>query len=326
MDSFIGYFQDRGVEIPRASLNSVRQVVLRYIFRLIGSTEFKKTILKLSPASDKSLILKISRDILKNGYIMKNIKLWLYCLSYHNLAGSRKRKEVADDFKILEQDYGLINVLRSIPEISKLHKYPSMELHEFDEVVGNQLRKLKPYIGKFVNKKMKYIQMFHTLSSADLCSDLMYEAIAVVMFYYPRIQNTQHLENIMKVKVRNTGCNMMDWYGNTKRCVELHRTINDSSMDALLEHEIVTDDHITKQVVTKLLMKYTDKRRDFLNLIMHYNKEFSDWLHERGVKLPNDELLERGNHKNYINYVLDYLEVDREAAQPFINQIKSMIE
>ncbi len=331
MDCLIEFISktDYEVDIPRNSISGLRRATVSYIFRIIGSTEYKKKLTTLLPTASKQTIINISRDILKNGYIMKNIKLWLYCLSYYDLTSSRKRKDIAKDFAVHDDDFILIKTIKDIPEIIKLHKFAAMELSDFDYTVGLTLISLKPYIGKFVNRKMRYIQMYHTMSASDLIGDLTCDALSVVMLYYPCIKSSEHLSNIMKVKIKNSGSNMMTWYGNTKRCVELCRTLGDSSqIDALIERDgaIVENEYVNNETVTKLMSMYSDKRKDFLFLIMNYDEKFSDWLRlKRNVKLPNDELLERGSSNKYIEYVLDYLKVDRVAAQPFIEKLKLML-
>lgn len=344
MDSVISLICSRigDVELKRSDLNTLREFSLLYIFRFIGSTAYKRALCSI-PSISKEAALIISRDLLKNGFIMKNIKLWLYCLSYYGLSSKygKKRDDTACDFGISSREYVLIPALRKLSEkFQTLHKkFKPLELDQLDGALTVACRKLKPYVGKYVNKKLRFIQIFHNFSGDDLAHELLCDGIGTALFYYPKICSDEHLLNIMKIKIRNSGSNMAEFYGNRKRCAELHRDFNMLNPMHSIERNIeastvtldgsqVTDDYsyILRESVRRLLSRYTDKRRDFLLLLMNYDEGFSLWLCTNGIStLPNDELLDRCTPGNYIKYCLDYLGVDYGAGLKFVAKLQYIL-
>jgi len=328
---------NRGVHLRGAPRWLFLEYTVLYMFRGISATQYKQ---KIRKHIELEHIMDIKADILNNGYLMKNVKLWLFA----------KANGEKGDFQIKKEDLPLASLLK-VPKVRALllrlgKKYKAFRLAHFDKVTDAVLSKLNRvgYIDKFVNRKMKFIRNAQSLETSDIALDIVCESLGSLYHWYPCYDNQLHFMNLFKKFIHNYGINYIKTYTTDKRSriqknkdgtffnntSDLSVAIYDESNVENLSTNFrgdVTDSTDLRLGVNQVMKSLSDKRRRFVQLLMGMPDEgFTEFLLASGIKLSNEDLLDKclkkGNIDKYVRLSLKYLNVSSGAGERFLESLR----
>lgn len=332
MDSCPGYFS-----LSNKAKSDITSACLEYMFRMHTVAKFKKRL-----ASYDLDTTRLRWALLSDGYLMKNLKMWIFHV-FKTGAQPRHFANIALDYGVIEEDTKLMRLVPTALRLKLLswaNKYRSLTVNQLDDAIEYTLDEVNSWTRRFIGKKMKFITQSHGITMDDIQADLKCEAMASVLYYYPCIENQLHLTNIVKCKIHNEGINFIKSQalddksrflrdagspnGFTNKLVPIDAAVqNPGYADNLSQSWGLSDLSFT---VEKLLAQYDGKRRRFLTLLMNYDADFSQYLMRIGAtKRPNDVYFEMVGMATYINHALDYLSVDRVKGQKFVEKVKKQL-
>lgn len=323
----------------------VNQTIL-YVFRFLSVAQCKS---KFESVVGYKIKLKDMRlSLLKDGYVMKNLKLYLY---YRYFNSKQSNLDMLRAFQVRKCDKDLYTYLlpetREYFEVLKERGYKPVTLYGFDQMLLSGLSSIRDFTRKFVNRKMKFIMSSQSQEVQDIASHLEIDSIQTVMYYYPAIQNSTHLTNIMKRSVHNYGINYIKTHCREKRgrigkdangdfVAKVFPIHSSSIMDELstVENSTLIDgtkeDTLSLQItVEKLLSKFSDKRQYFLKLLMgQYDLSFTQYLNSTSITTKDNDVYWERSHdlRDYIRHALDFLGVRETSGDKFIEHLRSVLE
>lgn len=294
------------------------RIVFNYLFGAISVKQFRQSV-------DSGISLKRRFDT--SGYILKNCRLYAYAAHTSRLQNGRVTVR-SDDFQVSAEDARFLRALNlsHIPH----QEYRAFTLSEYDSIIQVLLssKELKSNIGKFVNKKMRFIYRNSEKSYNDLCATLLTEALYGVYRAYPKYKTYNHMLNIAKTCLRNYGHTIIRQHG-----LQASRGTVISLSDVPLEvlegpgsgcsSEEGSENHFPSShfLYSKLVEEskhMTVKGRMFLHLSFGlYDEEFSDYL---GV--PNDKAMGRMSATSYQKKVRRFLNITDLQVGEFYEVIR----
>jgi hypothetical protein len=255
--------------------------------------------------------------VLWDGYIMRNLKLWLFRCHRRGLT----RKEglaLCKKFGLKKDDakayyYYLRYVKKSMPKIYSLCYSPK----KFEAWMAECIEEVNTFTMKFVYKKLKFVFSGQGLKAEDIAMDLYLKGMQALCFYMPRVETREHAVNIIKKVIANHGKNIIGKNTTQKagRIIAQHdgtdekstfaqwtnriMNIEAATTTAVLKERYRTNTHDvlsvpitgTKNVsehdyelsldVKKMLMQASPKRKQFLRLLMgEFDYDFTLWLRD----------------------------------------------
>lgn len=335
---------------PDISYKNIKRILgatLSYLLKGISSKELSGVILKYS-----NIIPIDYRRSLKHGYILKNIKLWLW----FNIVNNSTLVEAHNNspsFHVQSRDTKLYGILRISPFYSKLvsltSKFEAYTLKQFEIDTSVVLRDTLAYTKKFAYKKLRFTTMGGGFTLDDVVGELQLFGIEGMYNQFPKIQSNLHLTNIYKNSVKNHGNNMIK-QANTQKYSTLDKNADgtfssrkvslqssecteqvlseftkvsiDGGKTAYLEHSLVTD----------LIMEKveSEQMKTVLTLMTGvYNEDFSNFLNGVvGVKSTNEAFFDRalklGKIREYINCCAKYVGLSPFIVHYQIAQLRSL--
>jgi hypothetical protein len=317
--------------------------VLEYLFRVKNVRQVTKLFRQLG-----LLFSPIKDPLISNGYLMKNVKLWLY---YRHCNGATLG--LTSMFEVRVEDYKLHHYVSSTLDKHfrswRYAGYKALTLIGFDRSVFKVYTSVETYTKKFVYRKMRFIVNAQSVTPLDLVNDCRDKALAALMHKYPCVETMLHAQNLARRTIKNHGMNLIDHYTTQSRNRTIRNPDGTFSNNVIPLHSLETGSDLTQSLdwymadatggridsirecdasrdlkitVKNLLSSYSGKRKAFITLLMGgYNQQFSEWLHSQGIKLDNDELFDR-QPLAYIKHSLTWLDVSQEAGQRFIGRLQ----
>lgn len=331
--------------LPKTKRRILVDATIRYAFRTINAKDYEATFRAVT--EHKIRLIELRRSLLSDGYVMKNLKMYLY---YAHTNRRTDLKDVEKAFRVKLRDRHLYKTLlpetrRQLDEF-KRKGFKAMTLYGFDESCVLALKKVKNFTRKFVNRKMKFIMTSDSQETHDIAAHLEMNGLQALMLYYPAFETMEHLINIMKRTIHNTGINYIEKHTSAKRgrlsrdaagvftakVVPLHSVAVEKELSTIENGTLIDgsreDTFSLRMTVEKLLAKFSDKRQQFLQLMMgHYSEEFSRYLREAGLStLDNDLLWERAQDlEEYIQHTLDFLGVSYSTGDKFVSHLRKVL-
>ncbi|MDN3104182.1 hypothetical protein P0E77_13925, partial [Enterococcus faecalis] len=148
------------------------------------------------------------------GYVIQNCKLYAWAYFKHRHGGEKPR---AADFKITMDDARFLRRL-NLGHLSL--EYPSYGLKEWGDLVYNAMCEIERsgYIGKFMNKKMKFLMRpAFDLKRDDLRGEMVTAAFRAIYLKFPRFDSVLHITNVAKTTISNTGKTLITYHTNPAR-------------------------------------------------------------------------------------------------------------
>lgn len=324
--------------------NEITVETLRFVFKFVSASQFDARFRNTLGQPVRTIELR--RAIMLDGYIMKNIKLWYYFVVSNDLL-RKQRAKTAKDFKINEDDIELLkHAVQFKSDFNKLFKqgYKALTLASFEKNMTWQFsnRVINNYLAKFVYRKMRFIIQTQGFEPEDLIQELKAGSVRAVLEKYPRIKDANHCHNILKRCMHNGGANLIEFYSGEKRSkfmrnqdgsfeskiVPISFAVTDESLNDFMSSTLTNSqsDYDQQISVRKVLSKYDGKRKQFLNLLMNHDAEFTKWLQEKKVtRRDNEDYMEVAETKDYIGHALEFLGVKQEVGEKFISQLKKQL-
>jgi len=330
------------LSLTRAQSKEITIETLRYIFKFIDATKYKRFLKKTLGDFDR--VVDIQRAILSEGYLLKNVKLWYYYVVANGLV-RKNRIHYAEMFNIADEDIELLSLAGALTtDFDKLikKKYPALTIPDFEKVVVYALKKSDSFTKKFVNRKMAFIIRTQGIEAMDLVNEVKEAAIHSIMFTYPRFKTFDHCFNITKRTIHNRGVNLMEFYsgpnrskliknesGFTNKSVPLTFAVKDDVCSEFMQCNLQNNEEDLDDVITvkQLLRSFSGKRQYLLRLMLDYDEKFTEYLQQNKItKGTNDDYRDNcRDFKTYTNHCLDYLGVSHEKGERFLQKLKQKI-
>lgn len=254
---------------------------------------------------------RVVSDYAKNGYVCRNCKLYIY-------AYTKNQKIRASDYGVNYVDVPLLkNIAASLEIPSKCRPLTLCELTKNENYLCEELR---PYIGKFVSKKMAFLMKSYALPRHDLESDLMVAALHAFHKRYPFFESELYAINVCKSAIHNAGMDIINKYTSPKysRLNQLRHGLFEHvhvGVDALKNVEAPQPygGHYADESrsLRELEVKIPKRAARFISLARgDFDKDFSKYL---GVE-DNTAVADRA-YKTYLNSVYSYLGINTKAQR-----------
>jgi len=323
---------------------------MKYLFRIVSAHEMTRNI--RVDLDDDSVRVIDYRKAVQEGYVIKNIKFWIWYIIANNLS-KKKAMKVMHDFGIKDSDKMLAFVAKKNlnEELVKLAKrYDAHTLKEFQEIEEKCLKENQKYVRKFAYKKMRFITNDGPTLD-DIIMDLNYWGFYTIVLQYPQIDSMEHCQNLYRRGVHNHGINRIKNADTMKNKVLIQEndgtfSNNKVSYEVLAgnQHQELSDPAIgsnpldiktrvdevkeNKLFVSKMLKEHSGKRNKFLKLMSGtHSEKFSDFLSCEGYIENNDELFDRllsnDNIDLYISLCAKWLNITPYQATQFLDKLRN---
>lgn len=285
----------------------VVQHLFDYMFGYITKSNLRSLI------TDDTVYHSIQR-VLQNGYLLKNCKLYLYAKSNGYVKPS--------DYGICKDDIYLLNSIQ-VRLNGKTCKPFTIE--NLDWLVSHLYSsEFNAYIGKYINKKLRFLVKSYGVDKYELRSELQFAGIYAIYKKYPYFTSKLHALNIAKRAIHNRGINLISFYTRKRRQQLLQD--GDGFVSRCCDIDklpISADTSFTeKSEVTKTLdqlIQNSDRRGSLLIKLARgdYDEKFSNYL-----TCNNSDYVEKVSYKKYMRTVCKYLCVSPETAKSYIERLK----
>ena len=322
---------------------------LLYIFRGINSSQFNSLLDNYTGVSADKLAVR--NALTNSGYLMKNIKFFLYALIKSGVSKKSRHliKSYAQSFHVKDEDLTLTTCFTlEVLDTTLLQvllkykgKYACLTLNKIDKIMSELLvcQQMQTYLMKFFHRKLRFTLTTFGITRDDLLMDLKVYAVKQVYFMYPLIDSKLHCFNIMKSVMRQRGHNLIKEATTSKRAVLLEGADGLSYSNTLHSSDItIPDEHLSTGIigndrdidlaiaVTQVIEKYKKpKQQRFLSLIMGtYDESFTEYLRgNRLMRSPtacNDDIADKD--PTYLFKVCDFLDIKVSSANNLLVKIR----
>lgn len=299
-------------------------VLFKYLFRAINKFEYRKQI------GDKDLAKQVWSRVVNNGYVIRNCKLFSYAVHYNR---GRNLPTSPAKYEIMQDDVGLLRSLdlSHIPEIYK--PYSLFDFKNFEtSILGS--KELQTNIGKFVSKKLIFLDRHFDLPRSDIQQTLNEAAIYALRKQYPYYKSDLHALNVCKTAIKNRGHGLIEYHTRFKRNELLNekgvfQAVNvsfDSGLEEVTALSVmpVHDDPLRQnlEALSDLMTKMGPKARSFLAAASGvYDAGFTMYL---GV--DNSEAVHDWTYERYMGLLRAYhLITEQQAARLLLKIRKSIV-
>lgn len=321
---------------------------LKYILKVSNSKEYKGAVRKVDPTIRP---IDIQSRITSDGYLIKNLKMYMWAGYNMGTVIGKKRKELAAAYKIKDDDVKLLDFLKEKTVTTGLKAMAadpvsrgSKSLKEIDELLVYVYDEVDVFTKKFVIRKLRFLTFSSHNTIDDFVHELKLKGIHSIVTGFPMIQSRAHAVSLAKKAIHNHGINLIKM-GTTQSRSNLIAIKEGEflgakiSLDALMANggshrvDAITEDHGSQidrdlDLIAKLSNRYTGSKRIFIQLMSgEYSEEFSDWLSEKYGILNNEEyflscLDSESIKQDYIPCVARYLKVPLNQCLEFMEALK----
>ena len=318
------------------------RVALKYLFRIMNAASFGRRMREVYPSADvKSLRLRLRRS----GYHQFYLVGYLYRMHKHGDADPKA-------WQVFEKDAKLYDLIRSDGEfVESLDDYtakyaavtPTKLQRNFDRMYGE----LKPYLSRYVRKKMIFIVRSFGMQTEDFVNELASYGFESVMNMYPCIDSYLHALNIAKCAAKRRGVNIIKEHTTQSR-QRLHRNEDGTFSSRMVPMAAVPVEELEEFNVN---MRFSDiegrptnagaesvlglkllerelgpKQKIIVVALTEHHEGFSEYLHQQGITMDNDQyvamMAARGHCEGYMGMLFDYLRVPHVKGWRFIESLQ----
>jgi hypothetical protein len=302
---------DVGKEYRQVSI-----ILFQYLFRGIGKFEYRKRI------GDPYLAKQVWSRVVNNGYVLCNCKLFAY--AYHwsrnqGLSTSPAR------YEIMQEDVALLKSLNLSFIPSSYKPYSLFDYRNFEEAIISS-EELRNNIGKFVSKKLIFLDRHFNEKRADIENTLFEASVYAMRKQYPFYLSDLHALNVCKTAARNRGHSLIEYFTRGKRNKLLNengvfQAVNVpleaiSSLSVQPEHE--NELKMNLQSLSALESHMHPKVKAFIRTAAgQYDPGFTLYL---GV--DNTEAVDSWDYSRYLASLKDYHAITEQQVTKLLNQLK----
>ena len=190
----------------------LRLLTVEYIFRIIRTTTFSQEVRKLL-GCDTKVITKLKKEVLSNGRIMRDLKLYMLQRSI-NYKGSCGLQVSATDKRLFLK---LAKYKRE--QMAKWCSHCVYTNKELDDLVIYCWKETETHTRKFVYRKMRFIFTYTHNTVEDICHLLKVEMMEKLLFDFHNLKTELHAKNFAKQVIRNLGQNFIEANATQKNTV-----------------------------------------------------------------------------------------------------------
>lgn len=292
-------------------------------------TAFVRRALGSPPASEVRAWAR--SKVLENGYLMHNIKHWVY----NTVALRTDAKRIASRYGIHERDERLWSLFQDGSEafrrLSRIAKKPiPMRCTEdlFNEIIQSNL----VFLNKFSRRKLRFVCMYSATDYSDIVQTLVCRGLRALRHEWPVYPSKQYMNNLFCRSCQNEGLNIIDQATSEKNA----RIVQDGagfrittmSLDYLTEGDLylpVSDSRWQQTVDLAVdIERHINNRWQgaLVECLSTYHVAFSAWLGNHGYVNDNEILRERTHLEDYVHLVAKWLNVPFVAAKGFVSSLR----
>lgn len=294
-------------ELNSESMARITAATMAFILKAIWSSEL--SVVLREHASQKVNTVAFRKD-LYTGYVLKNLKLWVW-FSMKNDLGPKASRKLMGEYLVHDEDFSVLKTMKSkygkdyarrIQVMGK--KYSHHTLETFNRHVDDFVDEMRNtgHIDKFARRKLAFVYRTNNIGHDGMVSDLLLSGIIGIYRQYPRIESKLHLINVGKQSLHNYGINLISHYNSKgrsrltqlddgtfeSRLVSVDASeVNGGGSNYLVSEQEDKDVHVevySQASLDRELSEYKGKERAFLELMMgRYSAEFRAWADERKV-------------------------------------------
>lgn len=328
--------------LKNSDIKIITRATMAYLLRCINSSKLTEILHEYSYINPIAF-----RADLRKGYILKNLKLWLWYCLVRKLKISQA-KICALKFKVDSSDFKLYMWLLSSDYIHELHKnakvYKAYTLKTFENETQKIVSDLLVYTQKYAYKKLRFIMHGGGLSLHDIVCDLQIHGLEGMYTKYPKVDTILHLTNVYKSSIKNHGCNLIKQHTTQRHGVLISNkdgtfgskkvSIDASESTAYIDQYscvgfdgTTSDSTESKVIVQSLFQRVNNKFRKLLVLLTgEYNKKFSKYLKTKRINATNDiyydKLMAKGKIRDYINIAAKFLGISPYRAHVVLADLR----
>lgn len=349
--------------LPKYMKMKWTQMILSTIFRRLSYKQLlaraKKT---LGAAVDARTMWKAA---IQNGYLVKNVKAWLFWCAKQRLRGAAADKAGAA-FKVKPEDYCLRLMMTNdcARHLQKLaERYPALTIERIDARVTEIFNDMREWLAKFVHKKMRFVYQQQGLEAHDMSMEVFAKGLHGLYLTYPVIESYLHAVNIVKSAAHNYGINII-----MQQTHECRARIIKSSDNTFVTRVVALDDGVAQEIDNTihedatghaemrhdlerlfngyaiqgcssisfqwllyeseaLCTPFMSKKQRFLALLMGYEDwEFNQWLNSvHRIKSTGSEYLDKTEVPRFVKLVCQFLGVPEEKGHHFMARLQSRL-
>lgn len=287
--------------------------IFQYLFGNINKYTYRDSF------EDRAFAKELWAKVEASGYILKNCKLFLYANHKNSLAGLPTSPA---RFEIAAEDVRLLRSLRlKLPK-----KYKVYSLFDFSNLEGALLwsREMRNYIGKFINKKLRFLYSYG-LTYSEIESQLVEYALWVLRKHYPVYETDLHAKNICKTAVHNMGMLLIQHWTRGKRQVLNKET------DGTFQHRFVQLDYAS-EVHVRPEHENRELAWDLQTVLKTLDKRHASMLsalsgtYDAGVTLfigvDNSEAASQWSFERYLAAVATYHGVGEQEVSKLLADVR----
>ena len=301
----------------------VATVLFDYLFRAINKFDYRDRI------GDKELAMEVWSRVLNNGYVLRNCKLFAYAVHWnrgHNMSTSPAK------YEIMQEDVAFLRGLDLSHIATKFKPYSLFDFNNFEgAIIGSQ--ELRVNVGKFVSKKLIFLDRHFGEPRAEIEQTLFEHAVYALRKQFPFYQSDLHALNVCKTAVKNKGHGMIEYYTRGKRNKLLNengvfQAVNvslDTTLDAVVglsvmpEHENETMQNL--QVLTSLDKEMDPRVKAFIAA--------AKGIHDPGftmfIGIDNSDAVHDWNYDRYMIQLRAYHKITEEQAARLLARLRKRL-
>lgn len=268
-------------------------------------------------------VTHVRQKLLKNGYIIKNCKLFIYDAFLNGRGSPKKFKIDLEDVPVLRR---VVKDLSKELALYKKQNFPSWDLDQFDKYMSDMLcsSHMKTYVGKFITKKKTFLIKYFGVSRDSIQSDFMMMAVYALYRAFPCYQSPLHFQNIAKTAIHNTGMNLIKFHTRDSRhqMIKLAEGKNILRLTSL--SNIRTDfpqeanDPDYRIALDQISVRLPMKAQTLLSLLRGSpNGGFS-----RHLGLPNETAIDEMDFDTYKQRCCEFMHIKVATADKFLTQLR----
>jgi hypothetical protein len=310
----------------KAEARKILPSLFLYLFRAFKQSELYRRAELINPNVD---LFKLMPRIPLMGEITLHDKVCIFALFQGENPGIKPNAYIK-------------TAVLSDPEVqdwlSQYKDFPAYDIATVRALEGRALAnpEITTYIGKFINRKMRFIMDYYGVEFEELCEALQERAIHNLRVNYPNWNSSGEMLAMSKSAIANAGQNLLKYYSATKRAkVDKNNKAVEYSLDAIQElngsgpeyqalvysdtldrgMEIMEASLSVEQLIKSLHSK--PKAKLLVELLSgKYNAGFSNFLNRDCCEYADEAPFEK-----LLSKACDYIGVDVDKAMPFLKKM-----
>lgn len=294
------------------------QVLFAYLFDKIGKYEYRKQI------GDKVLAKQIWSAAKDSGYVLKNCKLYIWAFNHAKRSGLAVSPA---KFGIYSEDAALLRKIE-LPKISS--KFKPYSLFDYDNMEAAILTspEISNYIGKFVNKKLKFLQSYGQ-TKTGMGSTLLCQALYALRKQYPFYQSELHAVNICKTAIHNEGIGLIEYWTRGKRNALIKE--NGTFQAVHVQYEVLSDVGVEPEHQNELRLNLSSlvAISGTLPALQQRFLSAAAGLYDPGVSLfigtDNTNAVDKWKYPRYLNQVRTYFGFSEQEQVELLSSLRKKL-